>query len=173
MKTNEKYLKHLRSNIVITIKTRYPDADYRQLLKDWGYDVRLSRITDPLLLLEIHATATGAIATGVHPFNPYSLGTLDAQGKYAFALMHKAGWTVPRLRALLIKTAGTAQWKFLSRPQQRQILSILKNYIQNSKSPNPQNDTTSQPQPDSTGARRSANPKTSNPQNDTTIKEIS
>jgi len=145
MKTNEKYLKHLRSNIVITIKTRYPDADYRQLLKDWGYDVRLSRITDPLLLLEIHATATGSIATGVHPFNPYSLGTLDAQGKYAFALMHKAGWTVPRLRALLIKTAGTAQWKFLSRPQQRQIISILKNYIENTKTPKPYNPKTLKP----------------------------
>jgi len=129
MKTNDQYLKHLRSIIVITIKRRYPDVDYRELLKDWGYDVRLSHIKDPALLLEIHATANGSIASGVHQFNQNSLGPLDAQGKYAFALMHSAGWTVPRLRALLIKTAGTAQWRFLSHPQQRQIISILKNYI--------------------------------------------
>jgi hypothetical protein len=150
MSNLETYLKRSRSGIVIAIKKRFPDEDYRQLLRDWGYDVRLSQINDPDLLREIHALASGSFGvqagsssselspnlhagldfkhSQLHQYPQPSLGTLDAQGKYAFALMHQAGWTVPRLRALIIKTAGTANWAKLTKAQQRQIINILKNY---------------------------------------------
>lgn len=128
MSNLETYLKRTRSGIVIAIKKRFPDEDYRQLLRDWGYDVRLSQIHDPDLLREIHALASGYAPSQLHQYPQPSLGTLDAQGKYAFALMHQAGWTVPRLRALIIKTAGTANWAKLTKAQQRQIINILKNY---------------------------------------------
>jgi len=120
---NEANIKRLRSAIVVAIKANYPSVDYHDLLKDWGYDVRLSKISDSNLLLEIKNVADHILPQS------YSIGKLDSQGKYLVALMYKAGWNYKRLRALIIKTAGTTRWLNLSSSQQRQIISILKNYI--------------------------------------------
>lgn len=122
-KMNDSNIKRLRSAIVVAIKTNYPGIDYHELLKDWGYDIRLSEISDSYLLLEIKD-----VANHIQP-KLYTIGKLDSQGKYCVALMYQAGWTYKRLRALIIKTAGTTRWLNLDASQQRQIIKILKNYI--------------------------------------------
>ncbi len=120
--TANEYAKKLRSSIVVTIKTNYPGHDYRELLQDWGYQCRLSHIKDIDLLIEIMNVAKGL------PVHNANIGGLDAQGKYLLSLMHKAGWNIKRLRALLIKTTGCARWLKLTQQQQRQIIKILKSY---------------------------------------------
>lgn len=120
--TANEYAKKLRSSIVVTIKTNYPGHDYRELLHDWGYQCRLSHIKDIDLLIEIMNVAKGL------PVHNANIGSLDAQGKYLFSLMHKAGWDIKRLRALLIKTTGCAHWLKLTQQQQRQVIKILKSY---------------------------------------------
>ncbi len=119
----EAYIKKLRSSIVLTIKTNYPQAEYRELIKNWGYDIRLSKISDIKLLNEILA-----VANNMKPKN-YSIGKLDAKGKYAYALVKQIGWDTFRLRKLMIKTTGTASWENLSEKQVQQIINILKSYI--------------------------------------------
>ncbi len=120
--TANEYAKSLRSSIVVAIKKNYQGHDYRDLLHDWGYQCRLSKITDIDLLIEIKNVANG------QPVMNANIGHLDAQGKYLIVLMKKAGWDIKRLRALLIKTTGCAHWSRLTQAQQRQIIKIVKSY---------------------------------------------
>jgi hypothetical protein len=116
------YIKSLRSAIVVQIKKTFPGQDHRELINEWGYPRRLSKITDIDLLIEIKCVAGGI------PVKSDTIGAVDSQGKYLLALTHKAGWDIKRLRALLIKTTGSARWLSLSQPQQRQIIKIVKSY---------------------------------------------
>lgn len=126
--TANEYAKKLRSSIVVTIKTNYPGHNHRELLNDWGYQRRLSKIFDIDLLIEIKNVANGL------PVSNANIGALDAQGKYLISLMHKAGWDIKRLRALLIKTTGCAHWLKLTQQQQRQVIKILKSYKEKNQS---------------------------------------
>ncbi len=119
----EQYAKNLRSRIVANIKHNF-NVDHHELLEEWGYGSSLRKIRDIDVLKEILFVAQGGT------IQSQSIGSLDEQGRYAWALMKEAGWDTRRLRSLMIKKCGVGTWKQLSTSEKKQVIQILKSYQQ-------------------------------------------
>jgi hypothetical protein len=54
--------------------------------------------------------------------------TFDKQGKFMFALMKRAGWAEPELRAYMIKRFHKSHWNLLDKQERRAVIAMLQNY---------------------------------------------
>jgi hypothetical protein len=117
------YVKSLRSQISLTIKNNFPGEDRQDLLNNWGYPTRISKINDIDLLKEIKQLASGQVIQAP------TLGKLDSQGRYVISIMKRIKWDTIRVRQLLIKKVGKGTWLKLTTKEKRKIINIMKSYI--------------------------------------------
>jgi len=120
----EQYTKHLRQRIMASAVTKGWDSEtFHALMEEWGYgnSLRKLRIEE---LKDVQVIVNGGSVTK----KDYGAGTLDAQGKYMWALMKEADWDWERVRKLMLSKYKATHWNALKADEKRGIINILKSY---------------------------------------------
>ena len=116
--------KELRYSImkIATGKYRWDYDSFHELMQEWGYGDSLRKLKhDRLMELRMELL-------GIQDYHIPKEYALDDQGKYMYALMKKAGWTIKRVNLFCIKKYRKSHWNLLIEPEKRAVINMLRNY---------------------------------------------
>ncbi len=126
-KPKREYIKILRSSVVMRSRQLGWDLDYlHDRMHDWGFGTSLRKLSVGELRDILDVMNNVKAPSDLN----YGIGTLDAQGKYMWALMQDAGWDFLRLRSWMLKHCSASHWNALNQTEKRAVIAMLKKYNQ-------------------------------------------
>ncbi len=135
----EAYAKSLRQHIMISSKKQHnwSNEEFHDMLKSWGFGSSLRKLTIQQLQTVLGIVKGDYIPDSCNELqrqlDKYSIGFLDAQGRFAWHLMKEIGWDWLRVQKYMIKKYHTLHWNVLNDEQKRGMIAMLKYYKEQGK----------------------------------------
>ena len=131
----EAYAKSLRQQIMITVKQEHAweKEEFYNLLDEWGFGSSLRKLSIQQLQTVLGIVKGEYIPDSCNELqrqlDKYSIGFLDAQGRYAWHLMKVIGWDWFRVQKYMGKKYHTLHWNALKEEEKRGMIAMLKYYL--------------------------------------------